>query len=169
MEGGRSQRNRQIDGQRDRSRSEGAPTGEAATVGVSDRLLRVVLDTNVIVSAVLTRGGLESRILRHTLNGEFRLYASLPILREYAEVLGRAKFRLSKSAQQRIIEGIEGASIVVVPKLHLLACSDPEDNMFLECSETAHADYLLTGNLRHFPATWKSTRVVSSRQFLASI
>jgi putative PIN family toxin of toxin-antitoxin system len=103
------------------------------------------------------------------LNGELRPYASLPILREYAEVLARAKFRLTKGAQQQVVEGIERAAIVVAPKPHILVCSDPEDNMFLECSETAHADYLITGNLRHFPAAWKSTGVVSSRQFLASI
>ena len=136
---------------------------------MSDRLIRVVLDTNVVVSAVLTRGGLESHILRLALNGELRPYASLPILREYAEVLARAKFRLTKSAQQQIVEGIRRATIIVAPKPHLLVCSDPEDNMFLECAEAAHADYLITGNLRHFPAAWKSTRVVSSRQFLASI
>jgi putative PIN family toxin of toxin-antitoxin system len=136
---------------------------------VSDRLLRVVLDTNVVVSAVLTRDGLESQILRLALNAEIRLYVSPPIFREYSEVLARAKFRLSKGAQQQIVEGIERAAIVVAPKRQVLVCSDPEDNMFLECSEAAHADYLITGNLRHFPAAWKSTRVVSSRQFLASI
>lgn len=136
---------------------------------MSDRLLRIVLDTNLIVSAVLTRGGLESRILRLTLNGEFSLYASPPILREYSEVLARAKFRLTRNTQQQIVEGIERAAIVVAPKRRLLVCSDPEDNMFLECSDAAHADYLITGNLRHFPAAWKSTRVVSSRQFLASV
>lgn len=136
---------------------------------MSDRLIRVVLDTNVIVSAVLTRGGLESHILRLALNGELKPYASLPILREYAEVLARPKFRLTKSAQQQIVEGIQRATMVVAPKPRLLVCPDPEDNMFLECAEAAHAEYLITGNLRHFPAAWKSTRVVSSRQFLASI
>lgn len=127
------------------------------------------MDTNIVVSAVLKRSGLESHILRLALNGELRPYASLPILQEYAEVLARAKFRFTKTAQQQIIGGIERAAVVVAPKPHLLVCSDPEDNMFLECAETAHADYLITGNLRHFPEAWKSTRVVSSRQFLASI
>ncbi len=136
---------------------------------MSERLFRVVMDTNIVVSAVLKRSGLESHILRLALNGELRPYASLPILQEYAEVLARAKFRFTKTAQQQIIGGIERAAVVVAPKPHLLVCSDPEDNMFLECAETAHADYLITGNLRHFPEAWKSTRVVSSRQFLASI
>jgi uncharacterized protein len=136
---------------------------------VSNLSLRVVLDTNIVISAVLTRDGLESHILRLALNGELRSYASRAILREYAEVLARAKFRLSKSAQRQIVEGIESAFVILAPKPRLLVCSDPEDNMFLECSEAARADYLVTGNLRHFPAAWKSTRVVSSRQFLTSI
>jgi uncharacterized protein len=136
---------------------------------VSGLSLRVVLDTNIVISAVLTRDGLESHILRLALNGKLRSYASQPILREYAEVLARAKFRLSKSTRRQIVEGIESAFVILAPKPHFLVCSDPDDNMFLECSEAAHADYLITGNLRHFPAAWKSTRIVSSRQFLASI
>jgi putative PIN family toxin of toxin-antitoxin system len=135
---------------------------------MSDRLLRVVLDTNIVVSAVLTRGGLESHILRLALNAEISLYVSPPILREYSEVLARPKFRFDGRAQHQMIEGIQHAAIIVTPKPHLLLCSDPDDNMFLECSETSHADYLITGNLRHFPANWKSTRVVSSRKFLTS-
>lgn len=127
----------------------------------------VVLDTNIVVSAVLTRDGLESRILRLALNGELRLYTSLPILEEYVEVLARPKFHLSADGRQRIVEGLKNAAIVVTPRRRLMACSDPGDNMFLECAEMARADYLITGNLRHFPNTWKLTRVVSSRQFLS--
>lgn len=136
---------------------------------MSDRLLRVVLDTNIVVSAVLTRTGLESQILRLALNGELKLYVSPPILREYAEVLARPKFRFTKSVQRQIVEEIKRAALVLQPMPHLLVCSDPEDNMFLECSEAARADYLVSGNLRHFPPAWKSTRVVSSRQFLAAM
>jgi putative PIN family toxin of toxin-antitoxin system len=121
------------------------------------------------VSAVLTRAGLESQILRFALNGELKLYTSPPILREYAEVLARPKFHFTKSVQQQIVEGIQRAAIMVLPKPHIMVCSDPEDNMFLECSEAARADYLVSGNLRHFPASWKSIRVVSSRQFLAAM
>ena len=40
---------------------------------------------------------------------------------------------------------------------------DPDDNMFLECAETAHADYLITGNKRHFPSVWRSTKIVNAR------
>ena len=47
--------------------------------------------------------------------------------------------------------------------------SDPADNIFLECADAARADYLLTGNQRHFPKFWKNTKIISSREFLSVI
>ncbi len=136
---------------------------------MSRGICRVVLDTNIVLSAALKRDGLESKILRRVLSGECRLYTSHPILQEYADVLRRPKFGLSHANVQQIIEGLETAGFIVEPVRRIRACSDPDDNMFLECAETAHADYLISGNLRHFPTEWKSTRIVSSRQFLASV
>jgi len=47
--------------------------------------------------------------------------------------------------------------------------ADPADNMFVECADAARADYLVTGNLRHFPKFWKNTKIISSREFLTVI
>jgi uncharacterized protein len=47
--------------------------------------------------------------------------------------------------------------------------SDPEDNIFLECADAARADYLVTGNVRHFPRFWKKTKVITSREFLGLV
>jgi uncharacterized protein len=44
--------------------------------------------------------------------------------------------------------------------------SDPADNVFIECADAARADYLVTGDQRHFPKFWKSTKVINSREFL---
>jgi predicted nucleic acid-binding protein len=49
------------------------------------------------------------------------------------------------------------------------ACSDPDDDIFLECAQAARADYLVTGNLRHFPEAWESTRIVTPRRLLEVI
>jgi predicted nucleic acid-binding protein len=49
------------------------------------------------------------------------------------------------------------------------ACTDPDDDIFLECAQAARAAYLVTGNLKHFPATWLDTRIVTARRFLESI
>lgn len=136
---------------------------------MSSPLLRAVLDTNIVVSAILRRNGLEADIFRRSLRGELRLYTSEPILKEYGAVLQRPKFGFSKAVLQRVIQDLESACIVVTLAGQITASPDPEDNMFLECAESAHADYLVTGNLRHFPSNWKGTRIVSSRQFLALI
>ncbi|MGA2715896.1 MAG: hypothetical protein ABSG41_22565 [Bryobacteraceae bacterium] len=44
-----------------------------------------------------------------------------------------------------------------------------DDDKFLECADTAHADYLVTGNPRHFPKFWKNTKVITSREFISIV
>jgi uncharacterized protein len=46
---------------------------------------------------------------------------------------------------------------------------DPDDNKFVECADEARAEYLVTGNLRHFPKFWKKTTVISSREFIGIV
>jgi predicted nucleic acid-binding protein len=43
---------------------------------------------------------------------------------------------------------------------------DPDDDKFIECADAARADYLVTGNARHFPKFWKKTKVITSREFM---
>jgi len=54
----------------------------------------------------------------------------------------------------------------VRPTQAVHACADPDDDIFLECAQAADAHYLVTGNVKHFPATWVNTRVISARQYL---
>jgi len=49
------------------------------------------------------------------------------------------------------------------------AATDPDDNCFLECAEAAGADYLITGNKRHFLARWKNSKIVNTREFLDTL
>jgi predicted nucleic acid-binding protein len=46
---------------------------------------------------------------------------------------------------------------------------DPDDTKFLECADVARCDYVVTGNLRHFPVFWKKTKVISSRDFISLV
>jgi predicted nucleic acid-binding protein len=55
---------------------------------------------------------------------------------------------------------------IVKPTRCLAESIDPDDNKLIECADAARADYLITGNLKHFPLKWKKTRVVSAREFL---
>jgi uncharacterized protein len=56
---------------------------------------------------------------------------------------------------------------MVAPSRRLEVASDPDDNMFLECADTAGPDYLVTGNQKHFPVFWKKTKIITSREFIS--
>ncbi len=58
---------------------------------------------------------------------------------------------------------------MITPFRLLDVTKDPDDNKFLECADAARADYLLTGNLQHFPRFWKKTKVITSREFVSIV
>ncbi|MGD1062662.1 MAG: putative toxin-antitoxin system toxin component, PIN family [Terracidiphilus sp.] len=128
--------------------------------------LRLVIDTNVVVSAALKPQGLERVALIIAVTKPARLYVSDPILDEYSEVLARSILYIRKGIRAQIFQMIRNRSFLVSPQRTLDVTSDPGDNVFLECAEAARSDYLITGNRRHFPRFWRSTKVVSSREFI---
>jgi putative PIN family toxin of toxin-antitoxin system len=127
---------------------------------------RVVLDTNIVISAHLNMDGLERYILDLALNRQLVFFLSQEILEEYASVLHRPKFRLQKQMVAASLELIYQRARVVRPKRALAVAVDPADDKFLECAESASADYLITGNKRHFSTVWKGTRIVNARELL---
>jgi putative PIN family toxin of toxin-antitoxin system len=131
--------------------------------------LRIVLDTNILVSAALKPDGLQRTIFLLTLTRSVRLYVSQPILNEYAEVLARPKLGIRKGPRLQMLQLIKNHSHMVAPARALNVTSDPDDNIFLECADAARADYLVTGNPKHFPAFWKSTKVIGSRDFISLV
>jgi putative PIN family toxin of toxin-antitoxin system len=130
------------------------------------RTIRVVLDTNVVVSAHLNSEGYEGSVLDLALSGKLRMFVSEAILREYESVLRRPKFRLKPLDVSRSLRLLQAAARVVAPYGQLNAARDPGDNRFLECAEAAKADYLVTGNKRHFPKQWRQTLIVNARELL---
>ncbi len=128
--------------------------------------LRLVLDTNIVVSAALKSEGLQRTVLSLAMAPPARLYITVPILTEYLRVLSRPRFRLPKGPRQKFLQLLKNRAHLVEPVRQLDVTTDPDDNMFLECAEAARADYLVTGNLRHFPRFWRQTKIITSRQFL---
>jgi predicted nucleic acid-binding protein len=57
----------------------------------------------------------------------------------------------------------------VKPTEKVQACSDPDDDIFLECAEASRAQYVVTGNLKDFPAKWADAQIVTARQFLDAV
>lgn len=98
-----------------------------------------------------------------------RLYVSQAIVAEYREVLARRELRISKGIQQQFLQRIRSSAHTVIPSRQIRVTEDPDDNIFLECADSAGADYLITGNQRHFPEFWKKTKIVTSREFVTLV
>ncbi len=129
--------------------------------------LRLVIDTNVLVSAAIKPAGLQRTVFLIAISKPARLYVSRPILLEYAEVLGRPELGIRKGLRLQLLQLIKNHAHTVAPDRRFEVTTDPADNMFLECADAARADYLVTGNQKHFPKFWKNTKVVTSREFVS--
>ena len=128
--------------------------------------LRLVLDTSVVVSRALNPHGLEHAAVVFAVTPSARLFISPPVLGEYRRVLSRPELKLLPSGVSELLKLIESCPRALAPFRTLTACPDPDSNTFLECAEKARADYLITGNKRHFPRFWKNTKAISSREFM---
>jgi predicted nucleic acid-binding protein len=60
-------------------------------------------------------------------------------------------------------------SFTVAAIRRLEVSGDPDDNRFLECADAGRADYMVTGNLRHFPRFWKKTKIITPREFIGIV
>jgi putative PIN family toxin of toxin-antitoxin system len=132
-------------------------------------MLKVVVDTNVLVSAILKPDSVPELVLSLVLSGEIVLCLSEPIATEYEEVLKRPKFKkLDQGKVKELLSRLRSEAHWVDPKIRLLVTrADPEDNKFLECAVEAEADFLITGNTKHFPpGKFQETVIVNPAQFL---
>ncbi len=129
-------------------------------------MIRVVLDTNIIVSALLQPLGPPARILALVIGGSIQLCVSGSVYAEYEEVISRPRFQRAEDIIAGTLQDIRDTGFWVRPTDAVRACSDPDDDIFLECAQAARADYLATGNLKHFPASWAGTQIVTPRQLL---
>jgi putative PIN family toxin of toxin-antitoxin system len=129
--------------------------------------LRLVIDTNVLISAALKPTGLQRSVLLLATAKPARLYVSDPILEGYREVLARPELRIRKGLRLQLMQLLKNRSYSVTPTRKLEVTSDPDGNIFLECADAAGADYLITGNQKHSPRFWKKTKTVTAREFVS--
>ena len=129
-------------------------------------MIRVVLDTNVTVSALLRSGGLPEAVFNLAMASEIQAYVSDPVLAEYEEVLRRPRLAIHPDKVTVAVARIRAATMLVLPAARVTVATDPDDNIFLECAEEASAHYLVTGNRRPFPERWRETWLVTPRQFM---
>jgi uncharacterized protein len=132
-------------------------------------MTRVVIDTNVIVLALLQPLGPPAQVFLLAASGTVTLCITGNVYAEYEEVLQRPRFGFEKSVIAAALDTLRAKACWVKPAETVRACADPDDDIFLECAQAAGAAYLVTGNLSHFPEIWQETRIVTAQQFLQAI
>ena len=129
--------------------------------------MKVVIDTNVLVSGFLSPYQAPGAIVRMISDLTLHLAYDARILTEYETVLTRPEFGFKPEKVEAFLEQIKARGQRVVGKPLPKPLPDETDQMFLEITLAAGAEYLVTGNLKHFPkALCQGVKVCSPADFL---
>ena len=131
-------------------------------------MIYAVIDTNVLVSALLTHNAQSptAKVVRLLLNGEFMPLYESGIIEEYQEVLHRAKFKFLPGVADSLISFIKEHGIETSRTTFRESMPDEDDRVFYEVSLSVDDSFLVTGNFKHYPQTPK---VISPADFLKLI
>lgn len=112
------------------------------------RVERVVVDTNVLISALLSPGGTAAQVLQCLALRRATLLFSDVTFAELVTRLGKPKFDRYRTPEQlrRFVDGLSAVSARVTPTDHVVDCRDPDDNHVLDVLLAADADLLISGD-----------------------
>ncbi len=114
--------------------------------------MRIVIDTNVLVSALLSRGRVPDLVLDAIVSQRHVVLYDQRVLREYRSVMARPKFMFSPERAERRVASLLGVgSDVGEANAWLGTMTDDTDRIFVEVALQGGGDVLLTGNAKHFP------------------
>jgi putative PIN family toxin of toxin-antitoxin system len=129
-----------------------------------------VVDTNVLVSAMISAEGNEALLILAVNQGLVAPCFSDEILNEYSEVLLRPKFAFPSDEVDALLGLLRRLGHRVSPVPIARVSPDPDDDKFIACAVAGNAEFLVTGNKRHFPQTDRMTaKVVNAAELLEVI
>ena len=128
--------------------------------------MKIILDTNVIISAMLSPSGLPARILNLVLSGAVTIVYDNNILAEYTDVINREKLKINKELAAMVIDFISKEGEFGIANPQKIKFFDEDDKKFYELYKTVDIDYLITGNIKHFPS---ERSIVTPKQFWSII
>ena len=133
-------------------------------------MIRAVIDTNVLVSGLLSPAGNEALLLLAIHQGLVRPCLSGDILDEYARVLARPRFAFPPDETGALLAMLREWGELFQPQGAPATSPDPADTKFLQCAAAAQAEFLVTGNKRDFPhSPYGPTQVVNAGELLDRI
>jgi putative PIN family toxin of toxin-antitoxin system len=125
-------------------------------------MTNVVLDTNVIVSAMFSEDSKPFAVVELAISSAIGLYYSRGIMDEYRAVLFRPKFNFGYNYIVSVLTAIESVGVSVAAVQSTIALPDETDRKFYDAAIAANA-LLITGNLRHYPT---ADFIISPAEFL---
>lgn len=131
-------------------------------------MIRVVLDTNVVVSAVVSPSGPNAQVLDLITDGKAKAYVTKALLEEYRSVFEYERLQhLNRRRIALLLVLLKKVAVMVKPGGRLRLSPDDDDNRVYECAVAAKADYIVTENRKDFPVSYKTTKIVSARRLIA--
>lgn len=130
--------------------------------------MRVVIDTNVLISAIFWTGK-PKQLLNRVRHQEITFVTSNDLLNELKEILIRRDkpFHLSDNEADQIVEAIRGLAEVVKIHSRITVCHDEMDNKVLTCAIDGKAEYIISGDMHLLGlGSFKSIRIMSVSDFL---
>jgi putative PIN family toxin of toxin-antitoxin system len=125
--------------------------------------MKIVLDTNVIVSALINPNGTPGRILASVLNGRLKILYDNRIIFEYIDILSRKNFGFSEEIIDDMIDYFRNDGEFINSEYTNIKFTDDTDKKFYEVFKSGEAEYLITGNIKHFP---KEDGIIIPREFI---
>lgn len=129
--------------------------------------MKVVIDTNILVSGLGNPSGAPAKLIDRWLLGQFDLMVSNPIFAEYTKILLNHPHVPHEKAGNLLDSFITLTAFVPIPE-KLNACKDPSDNVFLETAVVGNAEFLVTKNIKHFPLkSFQHVKIVRISELLS--
>ena len=135
--------------------------------------MRIILDTNVLISALIVPEGAPSYLYQCWRRGIFRLISSEEQLDEFRRVSRYPRLQrfLSPAAAGTMVNEVRALAVLAGPLPHIDRSPDPADNFLLAMAEAGNADYLVTGDGKHLLSLERhgNTRIVTAREAAAAL
>lgn len=135
--------------------------------------MRIILDTNVLIAALLTPMGATGEVYRAWAEGTFTLLTSEEQMEELRVTLTKPTLaaRIRPHHAGRLVNNLRNMAEMIAPLPHVDRSADPADNFLLAMAEAGRADYLVTGDKGGLLALKRhsGTRILSVREFVAEL
>ena len=125
--------------------------------------MKIVIDTNVIVSALINSNGMPGKILALVLGGRIKILYDNRIIFEYIDVLSRKNFGFNEEIINDMIDYFKNDGEFINSEYSNVMFIDEADKKFYEVFKSGEAEYLITGNIKHFP---KENGIIIPKEFI---